>query len=82
VTKDLATFTFDVSLRQWTILLCVAVALLLGAWDIICSLTGPRDDTITEVVRYYNRWSDGMIALVWLALTWHFFGWIPESWKW
>ena len=61
----------------------IITSILLGClWDIVvcvCLRTGP---SICQAAREINQWSDGLFALLWLALTIHVFfkWWLPTHW--
>jgi hypothetical protein len=70
-----------VNLRHWTIGICIVVPVLLAIYDAACAAT-PAEDSITQIVRRMNRWSDGLIALGTLAVWWHCFAPMPNAWIW
>jgi hypothetical protein len=68
------------NLRHWTIAICVIVPTLLVVYDAVCAAT-PAADSITEIFRGWNRFSQGIVAGVLFVLWWHVFGWLPPSWR-
>lgn len=66
---------------RWTALILIAIGMLLLGWEAYVLANTDSKDTITHVTRQFNRKLGGLIALATLGLWWHFFGWIPASWR-
>jgi len=68
-------------MKTWMhyIMLTVAAVLLIAEAYAVINVTA--EDTVSEVVRAWNRWSGGLIALLMLAVWWHWFGWLPNDWR-
>jgi hypothetical protein len=63
-----------VSIATHTVCLCCIILALIVAWDGYCAWCNKIDgDTISEILRGWNRSSYGAVCLAWAALGWHLF---------
>lgn len=69
------------SLSTWMHVMLLAVGLTLLIAEGIALVNKATGDTVSEVVREWNIWSGGLVALLLAALWWHWFGWMPRSWR-
>lgn len=67
------------SLRLVLVFFVIIIGLIV-AWDTYCAINATEGDTISELLRGWNRSSYGAVCLAWAALGWHLF-WTTQAWR-
>jgi len=68
---------------HWAVVFILGVLGLGILWDIIVVVILNKEPSICDACRDLNQWSDGLFALMWLALTIHvfFMQFMPRDWR-
>lgn len=68
---------------RYTLWLLIVVTCILVIWELYTMCNSKQGDTISETVRYINRESGGLVALVYIILGIHWFllDYLPTSWR-